>query len=267
MRIDYRRLGRYMTLANIAVTGLVIYIVLNLFPGEAAQEDYRDLLAPVLPSKKAEPRQKSIFKDYSGITVDRFLPAIEGAPGEPAPLVPIPGAASALERLMKLRGTAVSSEKELSCAIIELLQGGESRTVRIGEEIAGVKVLEIGADAILVSMDNEEITLPLDATEEYGTGRTPGRVQAADGGRGAARGGRPGDQRRPGRDDAAAGDVPQRLQQFLQRMPEDARAEALNRWQNASPEERQQYLRLMENRAREGRTDPSRQRRPARNRQ
>lgn len=268
MKLDYRRLGRYVTLANIAVTGLAIYVVLSLFPGEAAQEDYRDLLAPVRPSRRAEPLQKSIFKDYSGITVDRFLPMMDGTPGEPAALVPVPGASSALDRLIKLRGTAVSSEKELSCAIIDLLQGGESKTVHIGDEVAGAKILDIGADSILLSMDNEEITLYLDATEEYGgTKRSAVRTQAADRERSAGRGNRPADQRRQGREGAPAGDVPQRLQQFLQRLPEDARREALDRWRNASPEERQQYLRLMESRAREGRGDPSGQRRPARNRQ
>ncbi len=248
MRVDYRRFSRYVTLANIIVTGLVLYIVLNLFPGEAAQNDYGNLFAPVRPSKKAEPKQKSIFKDYSGITVDRFLPSIEAAPGESAPLVPIPGASSALDRLLKLRGTAVSTEKELSCAIVELLQGGESRTVHIGEEVAGAKVLEINEDSMLVTMDNEEITLRLDATEEYGGGR-----RSSNGGRSADRLRQRSDRERGGRNNRGSGETPPAIRRALENLPQDAREEALKKWQSATPEQRKQYLQLMQSRSREGR--------------
>ena len=261
MKIDYRRFSRYVTLANIIISGLVIYVVLDIFPGEAAQEDYRSLLAPVRPSKKVEAKEKSIFKDYSAITVDRFLPRIDAAPGEPAPLVPIPGASSALDRLMKLRGTAVSTEKELSCAIVELLQAGESRTVHVGDEVVGAKILEIGEDTILVSMDNEEITLRLDATEEYGGGK-----RSSGGARNADRSRQRGSQGRSDRRNRGSGNLPPSIQRALENLPENARREALKRWQSATPEQRKQYLQLMESRAREGRGDSQRQRRPARER-
>jgi hypothetical protein len=242
VKLDYRRFSRYVTLANIIISGFVIYVALDIFPGEAAQEDYRELFSPVRPSKKAEPKQKSIFKDYSGITVDRFLPRVEAAPGEPAPLVPIPGASSALDRLMKLRGTAVSNEKELSCAIIEMLQSGESRTVYIGDEVADAKILEISEDSILVTMDNEEITLRLDATEEYGGGS-----------KGSNRSRQRGDQKRQARSGRGSGDVPPAVRRALENLPQDARKEALKRWQSATPEQKKKYLQYMESRAKEGR--------------
>jgi hypothetical protein len=261
VKVDYRRFGKYMTLANIFISGLVVYTAVSLFPGEAAQEDSRALFAPVQPSRTAEPKQKSIFRDYSGITVDRFLPRIEAAPGEPAPLVPIPGASSALDRLVKLRGTAVSTEKELSCAILELLQSGESKTVHIGEEVAGAKVLEISDDSVVVTMDNEEITLHLDATEEYGGGRRS-TDRSRSSGRSSSRGARRGGSRNAG----GAGNVPPAVRRALENLPESARKEALNRWQSATPEQRQKYLQLMESRRRQGGGDTQRARRNPRER-
>lgn len=232
MKLDYQRLARYVILANLLVTGLVIYFATDLVLGEAAPENNARLFAPVKPVERTQPQARSIFRDYSIITADRFLPRPGIAPGEPTGLVPIPGPSSALDRLLKLRGTAVSSEKGLSFAILELLQSGEFRTVRVGEEVVGATVLEIGGDSMLVSMENEEITIFLNATEEYAT---------------SSKKSRPG--QRSGRTDGRfAGRMPPAMQEYLKRLP----PEMQKRWQNASPEEKKKFIKKFMERAGQG---------------
>jgi len=237
MKLDYQRLGRYVLIANLIITGLVVYVAQGLVFGEPVLIDDTRLLSPIKPVRKAEPRGKSIYQDYSVITADRFLPRPNLEPGEPMPLVPIPGPSSALDRLVKLRGTAVSSEKGLSFAIVELLQNREFTTVRAGDEVAGATVLEIGEDSILVSMENEEIRLPLNATEEYG-----GKPKVE------SRSGRK-NPRQAGRSGTARGNmekIPPALQEQMKNLPPEMR----RRWEQASPEEKRKYIQKFMERAR-----------------
>lgn len=232
MKLDYQRLGRYVIFANLLVTVLVIYLATDLVLGEAASKNNAKLFAPVKPVEKAQPRAKSIFRDYSVITADRFLPRPGVAPGEPTGLVPIPGPSSALDRLLKLRGTAVSSEKGMSFAILELLQNGEFRTVRVGDEVAGATVLDIGGDSILVSMENEEITVFLNATEEY---NIPSKKSSS--GRKS---------KRP--DNRFTGKMPPAMQEYIKRLP----PEMQKRWQNATPEQKKKAIKKFMERAGQG---------------
>jgi hypothetical protein len=260
MKLDYQRLGRYVILANILVTGLVLYAAADFFPGEAAQTANSRLFAPLEPAREAEPQRKNIFQDYSVITADRFLPRPDLRPGEPMPLVPIPGLSSALDRLMKLRGTAVSSEKGLSFAIIELLPSGEFRTVKAGEEVAGATVVDIDEDSVLVSMENEEIRLSLNATEEYGT-RTGKRAGSGRGLKG------PGQFRRPGGREGGVAGLPQGIQEYIKSLPPDKQREAMKKWQSASPEDRKKAIkRFQEYYKAQGRSGGSRPRRDTRRR-
>jgi len=160
----------------------------------------------------------------------------------------MPGPSSALDRLLKLRGTAISSDKGLSCAIVELLQTGESRTVRIGEEVAGAKVIEISENSMLVSMENEEVRLQLDATEEYG-----GQARKSSrGGRGQGATGR------SARNRGAGGtEIPPVVQEMLKRLSPEAQKEARRKWEAASPEDRKKYIKkVMEARQQGGGNAP-----------
>jgi hypothetical protein len=234
MKLDYQRLGRYILAANLLMTGLVLYIGWDVMSTEAASGDDRALFAPIKPVVKIEPEHKSIFHDYSVITADRFLPQPGARPGEPAPLLPVPGPSSALDRLIKLRGTAVSSEKGLSFAIVELLQNGEFRTVRVGEEVVGATIVDIGEASVLVSMENEEVTLFFNATEEYGAG-----TRKTSNKRG---------KKNPKSFDGSTAQMPPGMQEFLKRLPPDRQKEAMKKWQNASPEDRKKAIkRFMDN--------------------
>jgi hypothetical protein len=232
MKIDYKRLGRYLLLVNLLITVLVVYVAVDFMPGEAAPDTDSRLFAPVRPLKQSEPERKGIFRDYTVITADRFLPQPDLQPGEAMPLLPVPGASSALDRLVKLRGTAVSSEKEQSCAIVELLQSGEHRTVKAGDEMAGATVLEVGESSILVSMENEEITLSLNATEEYG--RSTARKREQSRGQNQSRETR----ERPGRQRTGSNGVPPEIQERIKNLPPEMR----RRWESASPEQRREYI-------------------------
>lgn len=231
MNIDYQKLGRYVLVVNLLLTGLVFYVGWDVMSTEAAPGDDRALFATVKPAKKAEPKLKSIFQDYSIITADRFLPRPGAQSGEPFQLLPVPGASSALDRLMKLRGTAVSSEKGQSFAIVELLQSREFRTVRAGEEVGGATVVDIGESSVLVSMENEEVTLFLNAAEEYGTGS---KKKSANRGR---------------KGTAGKVDMPPGMQAFVKRLPPDKQKDAWKKWQNASSEDRQKAIKKFMQRA------------------
>lgn len=233
MKLDYRRLGRYVLAANIILTGLVVYAVLDFGTGEAAIRRDPKLFEPARPVRKAEPERKGIFHDYSIITVDRFLARPDVVSGEAAPLLPIPGPSSALDRLVKLRGTAVSSEKGMSCAIFELLQDGSNVTVRAGEEIAGATVVDIGENSVLVSMENEEIMIFLDATEEYGAGARKALKQ-----NGRVRGNPPGQARAAGGGTPGLERIPPALQERLKNLPPEVR----RKWEQASPEDKRKYI-------------------------
>jgi hypothetical protein len=182
MKLDYQRLGRYVILANILVTGLVLYAAADFFPGEAAQTANSRLFAPLEPAREAEPQRKNIFQDYSVITADRFLPRPDLRPGEPMPLV-----------------------------------------------------VDIDEDSVLVSMENEEIRLSLNATEEYGT-RTGKRAGSGRGLKG------PGQFRRPGGREGGVAGLPQGIQEYIKSLPPDKQREAMKKWQSASPEDRKKAI-------------------------
>ena len=250
MRLDCRKIGRCVFLANVLVTLLAAYILMGVLAPQAIPQADPRLFAPVEPVKKSAPQQQTgIFRDYSVISPDRFVPRSQGEPGDTLPPLPVPGPMSALDRLVKLRGTAVSPDKNLSYAIVEMLQGGEHRTVRVGEEVAGATVLEIAENSILVSMENEEVALFLNATEEYGAkAAKPQKDQSQQTGQAQAPGGRQaGEPRQP-----RAAEIPPDLQQYLDRLPPDM----LQRWQTASPEDRQKYIQRFLERMRGGEGGP-----------
>jgi len=239
MKIEYRLLGRIILAGNLLLTFFVIYIAIEFASGEEQANDSA-LFAPVTPVENKKAERKSVFRDYSVITADRFISKHGTLQSDASMIVPVPGPSSMLDRLIKLRGTAVSSDSGMSCAIIELLQNGESRTVTINDEIAGAVVLDIGENSILVSMDNEEIRVSLDATEEYGA-----KARKNVGARGGKQAARP---MRTNSAMNAGGQLPPGIQQYLKQLPPEVR----KKWDNASPEDKQKFIKRFMDRANQG---------------
>ena len=75
MKLDYQRLGRYVLIANLIITGLVVYIAQGLVFGEPVLIDDTRLLAPIKPSRTAEPRGKSIYQPTGSFHAPTWSPA------------------------------------------------------------------------------------------------------------------------------------------------------------------------------------------------
>ncbi len=253
MKLDCKRLGRYMILVNILVSALLVYVASEFLPSQAAPKADARLFAPIEPLEKDEPERKGIFGDYSAITPDRFLPRPEGEPGESELPVPVPGPTSALDRLLKLRGTAVSSDKARSFAIVDLLQEKESRTVRVGDEIVGARVLQISENSILLLMEEEEITLPLNATEEYGTAAKKAEKKKPDT---PQKGDKPWRERfgKPGRNG-----IPPEVEEYVKTLP----PEIQKMWNQATPEQKKRYIQKFMERQKKGKKNNKRPKRPS----
>jgi general secretion pathway protein C len=143
-------MGRTLSgLANTALFVLCCFLV-----ADTANAVFAALLTPGFVAASvdrgpAPPAQRS-WSDRQVILARNLFNASILAPD--APLAPIEEDLEATRLPLKLRTTAAASDPALSVAVVEMLDTGETRVVRVGDELAsGAPVLRIERRRVVVS--------------------------------------------------------------------------------------------------------------------
>ncbi|GEM_PF-3168468 len=171
MNMEYRKAGRLLLALNFVLTAGVVVAGADFLASDPSPSVDRKVFRDIGPRGAGEAPAESAFADYASITGSKFRTRGEGGRSRPARTAS-PGAASALEKTLRLLGTMLSNNEAYNAAVVEEVGTKRQHTVRVGDMVGSVEVTAIRSEEIEVLFHGESAVLRMDFSAPGGGSRT-----------------------------------------------------------------------------------------------